>query len=324
MRGRLGAGIAASLALVLCASIGATGASAATEVGNVCPANFASANATIVQLANVSSSLPIAVPSAGVATKWKVESQLTNKPQVLKVFRPTGVKHEFRIAGESTEQTVVAGQNAFDTRIPVQPGDQFGLYGANPSGALNCNAAVGAKPADVAGSTPMNFRSTDAPVLFGELNSIRVAVSAIVEPDADGDGFGDETQDKCPQSAAFQAECAQISLDQFAVVGRAAITVLVIADHEAPVTVTGTNRDQSGRAVKRRPKGGFIDLKGGTQTVVAGKIARFKLPFSSKLKSALRDLPRAKSLKLAVTASARNLVGQVSKKTTTVRLRGQE
>jgi hypothetical protein len=316
MRAGLGATVGMAVALLL----GVGSASASTEVGNVCPANLVSANATMIQLGNVSSSLPIAVPTAGVATKWRVESLLANKPQVLKVLRPTGNKHEFRAVAESAEQTVLSGQNVFDTRIPVQPGDQFGLYGANPSGALYCNAAVGAKPMDVAGSIPINFRSTDAPAVFGEFNSIRVAVSAVVEPDADGDGFGDETQDKCPQSAAFQVECPLISLDQFPVVGKSSITLLVIADHEAPVTVTASAK--TGKGSKRRTLKG-VTLKGGTQTVKPNQLAKFKLKFTSALKAQLRGLPHGKSLKLAVTSSAANLVGQVSKKATTVKLKGQ-
>ena len=156
------------------------------------------------------------------------------------------------VVGESTEQTVLKGQNVFDTRIPVQPGDQFGLYGASPSGALYCTAAVGRQ-------THRRDRLTSASTSarprrpWSSVNSkaSRVAVSAIVEPDVDGDGFGDETQDKCPQSAAFQAECPLISLDQFAVVGRSSITLLVIADHEAPVTVTATISATSRRARAR-------------------------------------------------------------------------
>jgi hypothetical protein len=32
-------------------------------------------------------------------------------------------------------------------------------------------------------------------------------VSAVLEPDADGDGFGDETQDQCPTNATTQGPC---------------------------------------------------------------------------------------------------------------------
>jgi hypothetical protein len=311
------------MAAVLSSSmlVAAAPATAAVEVGNnLCPANESFTGFMTIQLSDSSGSLPLAVPTAGVATKWKVESLLANRPQVLKVVRPTGKKNEFRVVSESTEQTVLRGQNAFDTRIPVQPGDQFGLYGASPSGALYCTGAV-AKPTDVMGHFGGNLQSIEAPMVFGEFKSARVAVSAIVEPDADVDGYGDETQDKCPQSAALQSECPQITLDEFAIVGRDAITVLVIADHEAPVTVTATSK--AGKSSKRHAlKGGGVTLKGTTQTVSPNRLFKFKLKFNSKLKSQLAALPRGKSLKLAVTASAKNLLGQISTRTTAVKLKG--
>ena len=273
-----------------------------------------------IQLSDSSGSLPLAVPTAGVATKWKVESLLANKPQVLKVVRPTGKKNEFRVVGKSTEQTVVSGLNTFDTRIPVQPGDQFGLYGATPSGALYCTGAI-AKPTDVMGTSRQPPADRGAPV-FGEFKSARVAVSVIVEPDVDGDGFGDETQDKCPQSAAFQGECPQISLDQFAVVGKSSITLLVIADHEAPVTVTGTNRDQSGRALKRRPKAGSSTSRAEPRRSSRGRSSSSSSLLREAEVAAPRPSPRQVS-EAGVTASTKNHVGQIFKKTTTVKLKGQ-
>ena len=33
-------------------------------------------------------------------------------------------------------------------------------------------------------------------------------MNADVEPDADGDGFGDETQDQCPSDKATHGACA--------------------------------------------------------------------------------------------------------------------
>jgi hypothetical protein len=42
----------------------------------------------------------------------------------------------------------------------------------------------------------------------GSSNSLQLDVSAILEPDADNDGFGDETQDQCPTDATKQGDCA--------------------------------------------------------------------------------------------------------------------
>ena len=300
--------------------LSASGASAATEVGNnACPANESVLGYMAIQLVDSSSSLPLAVPTAGVATKWKVDSILANKQQVLKVVRPTGKKNEFSVVSESTEKTVLAGENAFDTRIPVQPGDQFGLYGAIPSGALFCTGAT-AKPTDVMGGFGGNLQSTEKPMVFNEFKSERVAVSVIVEPDADGDGYGDETQDRCPQLAAFQTECPTIAVDGFAIAAKNAITLLVSVDHEAPVTVAATTTVGKGSKRKLR-KGGAVTLAGGTQTVAPGKIAKFKLPFSPKLKSALRALPHGKSLRTAVTATAVSGTGQSFSFTTFLKLK---
>jgi Ca2+-binding RTX toxin-like protein len=41
------------------------------------------------------------------------------------------------------------------------------------------------------------------------LLSARILVAANVEPDSDRDGFGDETQDKCPTNGAIQGPCPQ-------------------------------------------------------------------------------------------------------------------
>ena len=45
---------------------------------------------------------------------------------------------------------------------------------------------------------------------FGGANlqaGMRVNISAVLEPDVDGDLFGDLTQDLCPQSKLTQAAC---------------------------------------------------------------------------------------------------------------------
>jgi hypothetical protein len=44
-------------------------------------------------------------------------------------------------------------------------------------------------------------------VSIGGSPSARVNVSAVVESDADGDGYGDVSQDLCPQSKLSQAAC---------------------------------------------------------------------------------------------------------------------
>jgi hypothetical protein len=290
-------------------------ASAATRVGNDCSApNTAPVNSVLIQLANASSSLPIEAP-AGVVTQWRVTSSRPAASQRLKVLAPTGPKDEYRLVGESEAQAILPTENVFDARITVPAGARFGLYAPGPDGPLYCNAV---DPGDLMGSNRGDLLATDAPVVFQQTpGNYRVPVSAVVEPDVDGDGYGDETQDACPQSAASRAQCPRIVLDVFPAVGKGAVTVIVIADHPAPVTVTAT-APAIGRAAKRK-----LTIRGGTQSVVPDQLFRFKLRFPSKLRSALRKLPAKRSLRLTVTATATNPVGQTTSRISVVKLRGQ-
>jgi hypothetical protein len=153
---------------------------------------------------------------------------------------------------------------------------------------------------------------------FAEAPAGRVPLSASIEADADHDGYGDETQDKCPASAKLQVECPKIGLELFAVAGKGAITVLVVTDHEAPVTVSATTKAGKRHALK----GTAVTLKGVTRRVAPGKLAKFKLKYTGRLRSALASLAPGKSLALHVKATAKSLLGHVSRRTSTLRLKG--
>jgi hypothetical protein len=255
-------------------------------------------------------------------TKWKVTSDNINTlTQELVVARPTGNPSEFRAAGRSIAQTVNPGPNAFDTRIPVQQGDRLGIHGDINVGALFCPEGKLADVVGIVDGTP--FLASGAPTIFGESSELQTPISAVVEPDVDGDGYGDETQDKCPQLAAFQVECPPIALDTFAVVAKSSVTLLVVSDRPTQVTVGAHagHKSKSARASGRGP--GLFVLKGGTQTVTSGKLSKFKLPFSPKLKAKLHSLSHDESLKLTIDATSKNEAGRLSSKTVSVKLRGQ-
>ncbi|HEY7256779.1 MAG TPA: hypothetical protein VH476_08855 [Solirubrobacterales bacterium] len=301
----------------------APGASASTQVGNVCTAGKLIGNTVLIQLANESSALPIESP-AGVVTEWKVTSSISTST-LLKVVAPTGPENTYRLVAESTEQEITPGVNSFAVRIPVPAGARFGLFAPpGPGGALYCEST---KSGDVMGFHSGDLLVTDAPEMFGPAMADRVAVSAVVEPDVDGDGFGDETQDKCPQSAAFQAACPQIALEVFPVVEKSSVTLIVISDHEAPVAVSANavipKAAKAKKKKKRAASSATVTIDGGSQTVVPNHLSQYKLKFPSKLKSALKSLPAKKSMTLTITATATNLVGQTATKATTVKLKGQ-
>jgi hypothetical protein len=290
---------------------GASSALAATEVGNACVGDRAETpNSTIVQLASTTNPGAVSVPVAGVITKWKVNvvpypGGISEK---LKVLRPAG-GNSFTTVGESTTQPILGGQNSFDTRIPVQAGDRLGAYSA--FSPIFC--AEASAPTDVLGVVPGDT-SLGSTTAFTELPEGQPAISATVEPDADNDGFGDETQDKCPQNAAVQVPCPVVALSTSASARKGLANILVTSSFQASVTVAGTVNLGKGKSVK---------LSGGTQIVAPGAIAKFTLLFPQKLKAKLKQLSRKRFLWLNIGSTAPNIVGPATVSGLKVKLRGQ-
>jgi hypothetical protein len=136
----------------------------------------------------------------------------------------------------------------------------------------------------------------------------------VIEPDADNDGYGDETQDKCPQLATVQALCPVVALSARPIAKKGLVTVLITASSQASVAVAGKVSLGKGKTAK---------LNGGTQVVAPGTIAKFTLLFSKKLKTALKTIPAKRSLSLRLTATAPNLVGAATIRKLKVKLQGQ-
>jgi uncharacterized repeat protein (TIGR01451 family) len=104
----------------------------------------------------------------------------------------------YQLLGRSAVETVAAnsGLNHFLTRIPTRAGELLGISELDAGSA--CEHA--ASPTDVVAGAP-----PPAPDIIGDqtqlgtsLPNLRINVAAVVEPDVDVDGYGDETQDGCP------------------------------------------------------------------------------------------------------------------------------
>lgn len=297
------------LTLVCCAGtlavIAAQPASAATEFGDGCTGTKTSETGgavTFFNLAAPGNPLPVAAPSAGVVTKLKVNSAVAGAIQeTIRVLRLNPATKTTTGVGESSV-TVAPGLNVYDARLTVQQGDLLGASGVGEEGALvYC---------EVPGEEALYGATLGAGGPYAETSGeARIAVSAIVEADADGDGYGDETQDRCPQVAAVQVECPPVSLDAAAIAQKGKVVVYVTAASTAPVTVAGT-----GKAGKTKVK-----LKKVTKNAEAGKLTRFTLKLP---KAAKKGLAAGKTLKLTITTSATNTIGQVSKDVSKLKLKG--
>ena len=297
----------------------ASNASAATEVGNRCSANDSTGPAMFVSLANgAGNPLPATIPSSGVITRWSFSIALPIGPETalfetLKVFRPTGVPQQLLVAAESSKERATAGNQSFSTRIPVQAGDLIGALAEVPpaTGSVFCNTAnPGDRVAAIAGTAPAGSTVS----VVEEIEGIQNPVVVSVEPDADGDGYGDETQDACPQSASTQAACPVVKLSSTATVKKKLVTLALTSTVAADVTVNGKVPLGKGKKAK---------LKGGTKAVVPGAFTKFTLRFPAKLVKRLEELPPSKKLTLTITSSAPNVAGAPTKKTIKVKLKGQ-
>jgi hypothetical protein len=198
---------------------------AATQIGETFSPTIANSNTTIIQSGAVSPAPSYTVPIAGVITSWNFERVVGSalSPQIkLKVARPAG-GNLFTILGEDGPRTPAVGLNNFPARIAVQPGDVIGLHvgvaghyiraiGGMAGTAYGYHTFSGDPPQ----GSPMPFS--------GPFTGIQVDVSAAVEPDADNDGFGDETQDQCPGSAGPNNGCPEAAPPADAAAPHATIT----------------------------------------------------------------------------------------------------
>jgi hypothetical protein len=129
-----------------------------------------------------------AAPFAGILTSWSFEASAFPPQLKLKVARPAGGE-SFTIVGEGELKTPTpTALNTYPVRIAVQPGDVIGLY------AATSGRCARSRP----GYTYHFFEGDPAPgstPLFVDPVSVQLDISAILEPDCDSDGFGDETQD---------------------------------------------------------------------------------------------------------------------------------
>ena len=145
---------------------------------------------------------------AGVVTSWTVVvPSITGATVKLKTVHE-GPPNTYTV--QRSSETVVlssTGANTFASRIPVAAGDAIALWAATtldtPCG-FTTNLPGDQFGSIILGSEPQPGNAYAFPSFTP---GFRLNVSATVEPDADGDGYGDLTQDTCPGRATSQGDC---------------------------------------------------------------------------------------------------------------------
>jgi len=151
----------------------------------------------------------ITAPSAGVVVKWRIKlggtgglTSSSAKPRVLRGNTPVAT-------GESQVLTLVAGTYETATRLSIHTGDRFGLditsTGASSDNGLNFVYSSGGGDFDYWNPPAADNVSTSPS--YNNVGPRELLMNADIEPDADADEYGDETQDLCPTDPATQGSC---------------------------------------------------------------------------------------------------------------------
>ena len=208
------------------------------------------------------------IPGDGVLTSWRTYTGLaaTQGPVRLKVIRPVSATM-FRVVGAAAYINPVydlatnTGPNGpFATRIAVVAGDLI---------ALGVGPRTGTQTMPFCFSSGLNNELSRVKLLTDDPPNAalalswdamptypyRVSVSASLEPDLDHDGYGDETQDRCPMDATTHGSCATAgggASGPTPVPGAGPAPALMASERIAPTTFPASPSGQSVRSVRGR------------------------------------------------------------------------
>jgi hypothetical protein len=283
-----------------------------------------------VQSGDAGGSTPYVVPAGGgVITSWTFHAVDAPGAAWVQFYMPTGVLNQYTLIGESNPRTFSLGETATtQTQISVPAGAHLGSDVIGPEPTFGTS-----NPADQAGAFTLGAQIGATSILPKILDHIRVNMSAIIEPDADHDGFGDETQDACPSDPTQQLACAPGTtpggsgsstnskagpLVSLVTPGRESIRsgyVTIAAMSVGKVTVSA-----SGQVVL--PGSARVHaLRSTSKALATGNRTTLKLKIPKLTLRAIRGrLAHHKKVSAKVTVSARSADGTTSSTTVAVRL----
>ena len=253
-------------------------------------------------------------PIDGVIVRWRVRVN-TNQNGMIKLrpLRPLG-GDTFMPVSSTTEPVTTGpaqGLFTFDTRIPVKAGDLLAIQSTvSPSSAVFTAArstVAGAVQGSLGGPTADGQTGTGSAGF-----SFEILTNADVEPDADGDGFGDQTQDQCTTSAATQGSCPVVPAapDRSAPVGLASFDTtlklrsalrrglrgFVSSTEAAAISGSAEISARIGRKLGLK-SARTVTVATGSTSLAAPGVASLRLTFTKKAK---RKLKRARKVALVL------------------------
>ncbi|MEA2330997.1 MAG: hypothetical protein QOH58_1135 [Thermoleophilaceae bacterium] len=251
----------------------------------------------------------IRVPSGDwIVTSWRTRG--ASGSMALEVLQPTGGTSsslEGTFKSESAEVLGAGGGSVqqFPTRLPASGGDMIGVA-IDAAGGIGANAA-GPGTTFYEAPPTANFTTN----LSG---TYELLLQATLEPDSDGDGFGDATQDGCSTSPSTQGACPQppgppdpLAALRAGKKPKVTISKSKVGAPKGVVAVVLNN--PNGYRVKGRltltRKGRKVGSR--SYSIAAGDQRAVKVKLSRKARRALK---RAGKLKLKASATVKGPIGK--------------
>jgi hypothetical protein len=259
----------------------------------------------------------------GVITSWSVRAGAGTLALRVLRSRPNEFEADELHATNINESPDEAGSNLDDIRTydwhqPVKDGDYIGITMANIGDSVGEHDGL-ADDQVFSLDGDLGIFANPVDNMTPETN-VEPMISANVEPDADNDNYGDETEDGCPSSAATHGACpvfkpppppppppASTAATQKVTVGSRTSTV---KGGKATFTLTNANDV----AVK-----GKLKLKFGKKKVATGsyKLGAFRIgTYKVRLpRAVLRRIAKRGKVKLSLGLTAKGKTGKTFKTT---------
>lgn len=185
--------------------------------------------------------LGLIVPSAGVVTQWRTRVATTGGTVSLVALAPVsggGYSARWSLSGGVATASPPNGIQTHpdgSRQYPVAAGDVLAL---RLTGSSDPQIGVSAP---TAATRWLEFAVGDSAGRILDDSTYELAFNADVEPDADGDGYGDETEDKCPTDGSRHSGHCNVDVG----VSGSATPPVIAPGERSRITVNVTNAGPS-------------------------------------------------------------------------------
>lgn len=293
----------AAVSAAACAAAASTSSAVVTLGPNPLPqrTNVTSSGGARIFANAVVPGATLASPMDGIVTRWRVRrgnggGVMLAATLTLRILRPTGLPNQFTAAGTSDPHNVPGGSNdpvavyEFPTTLPIRAGDRIG-QGTN----VGEFTALAQPSAGYLTRTNALDDGQTATFTTGAFPNQAVLINADVEPDANCNGLGDETQDAVVSGGCLPPKAASLAASK-------AKAAKGVASVPLSCALAGGNCNENRIVLKAKTgkaaKAKKLTLGSNSFSIAAGQSQPVPVPLSKRARKLLK-----KSKRLKVTAT---------------------